>query len=58
MSPKGRHAKSKARITAYNDLLAESEKYEKTRTAQIIMRDASESRMRAAADVISSSTSR
>ncbi|MEZ0261706.1 MAG: energy-dependent translational throttle protein EttA [Alphaproteobacteria bacterium] len=36
-SPKARMAKSKARITAYNDLLAESEKYEKTRAAQIII---------------------
>jgi ATP-binding cassette ChvD family protein len=36
-SPKARQAKSKARITAYNDLLAESEKYEKTRAAQIII---------------------
>ncbi|MDI1227937.1 MAG: energy-dependent translational throttle protein EttA [bacterium] len=36
-SPKARQAKSKARITAYNDLLAESEKYEKTRTAQIVI---------------------
>jgi energy-dependent translational throttle protein EttA len=36
-SPKARMAKSKARITAYNDLLAESEKHEKTRTAQIII---------------------
>jgi sulfate-transporting ATPase len=36
-SPKARQAKSKARITAYNDLLAESQKYEKTRTAQIVI---------------------
>ena len=36
-SPKARMAKSKARITAYNDLLAESEKHEKTRAAQIII---------------------
>jgi ATP-binding cassette ChvD family protein len=34
-SPKARQAKSKARITAYENLLAESEKYEKTRVAQI-----------------------
>ncbi len=36
-SPKARMAKSKARITAYNDLLAESEKHEKTRASQIII---------------------
>jgi energy-dependent translational throttle protein EttA len=36
-SPKARQAKSKARITAYNDLLSESEKHEKTRAAQIII---------------------
>ena len=36
-SPKARQAKSKARITAYNDLLAESEKHEKTRALQIII---------------------
>lgn len=36
-SPKARQAKSKARITAYNDLLAESQKHEKTRTAQIVI---------------------
>ena len=36
-SPKARQAKSKARITAYDDLLAESKKYEKTRTAQIVI---------------------
>jgi len=36
-SPKARQAKSKARITAYEDLLAESQKYEKTRTAQIVI---------------------
>jgi ATP-binding cassette ChvD family protein len=36
-SPKARMAKSKARITAYNSLLEESERHEKTRTAQIII---------------------
>ncbi len=36
-SPKARQAKSKARITAYEDLVAESEKFEKTRSAQIII---------------------
>jgi len=36
-SPKARQAKSKARITAYEDLLAESQKFEKTRTAQIVI---------------------
>jgi ATP-binding cassette ChvD family protein len=36
-SPKARQAKSKARITAYEDLVAESEKFEKTRAAQIII---------------------
>jgi ATP-binding cassette ChvD family protein len=36
-SPKARQAKSKARITAYEDLLEESKKFEKTRTAQIII---------------------
>jgi len=36
-SPKARQAKSKARITSYNDLFEESKKYEKTRTAQIVI---------------------
>lgn len=36
-SPKARQAKSKARITAYEDLLAESQKFEKTRTTQIVI---------------------
>ncbi|MBI1215506.1 MAG: energy-dependent translational throttle protein EttA [Alphaproteobacteria bacterium] len=36
-SPKARQAKSKARITAYDNLVAEAEKFEKTRTAQIII---------------------
>ena len=36
-SPKARQAKSKARITAYEDLVAEAEKFEKTRAAQIII---------------------
>lgn len=36
-SPKARQAKSKARITAYEELVAESEKFEKTRSAQIII---------------------
>ncbi len=36
-SPKARQAKSKARITAYDELLRESEKYEKSETAQIII---------------------
>jgi len=36
-SPKARQAKSKARITAYNNLFEESKKYEKTRTAQIVI---------------------
>lgn len=36
-SPKARQAKSKARITAYDDLVAESEKFEKTRAAQIVI---------------------
>jgi energy-dependent translational throttle protein EttA len=36
-SPKARQAKSKARITAYDNLLAESEKFEKTRAAQIVI---------------------
>lgn len=36
-SPKARQAKSKARITSYEDLLAESEKFEKTRAAQIVI---------------------
>ena len=36
-SPKARQAKSKARITSYNDLLEQSKKYEKTRTAQIVI---------------------
>ena len=36
-SPKARQSKSKARITAYEELVAESEKFEKTRSAQIII---------------------
>jgi len=36
-SPKARQAKSKARITSYNNLLEESQKFEKTRTAQIVI---------------------
>jgi sulfate-transporting ATPase len=36
-SPKARQAKSKARITSYNDLFEESKKFEKTRTAQIVI---------------------
>jgi energy-dependent translational throttle protein EttA len=36
-SPKARQAKSKSRITAYEDLLAESQKFEKTRTTQIVI---------------------
>ncbi|MDD9899703.1 MAG: energy-dependent translational throttle protein EttA [Alphaproteobacteria bacterium] len=36
-SPKARQAKSKARITAYENLVSEAEKHEKTRTAQIII---------------------
>jgi energy-dependent translational throttle protein EttA len=36
-SPKARQAKSKARITAYENLVAESEKHEKTRAAQIVI---------------------
>ena len=36
-SPKARQAKSKARITAYDNLLEESQKFEKTRTAQIVI---------------------
>ena len=36
-SPKARQAKSKARITSYNTLLEESQKFEKTRTAQIVI---------------------
>ncbi len=36
-SPKARQAKSKARITAYDNLLAESEKYSKADNAQIII---------------------
>lgn len=36
-SPKARQAKSKARITAYNDLLEESKKHETTRTTQIVI---------------------
>ncbi|MBI3441789.1 MAG: energy-dependent translational throttle protein EttA [Proteobacteria bacterium] len=36
-SPKARQTKSKARITAYNNLLEESKKYETTRTAQIVI---------------------
>lgn len=36
-SPKARQAKSKARITAYDQLLEESKAHEKTRTAQIII---------------------
>ena len=36
-SPKARMAKSKARITAYDDLLEESKKYEKAAQAQIVI---------------------
>lgn len=36
-SPKARQAKSKARINAYDELLAESQKFEKTRNAQIVI---------------------
>ncbi len=36
-SPKARQSKSKARLTAYDDLVSESEKFEKTRAAQIII---------------------
>ncbi len=36
-SPKARQAKSKARINSYEELLAESQKHEKTRTAQIVI---------------------
>ncbi len=36
-SPKARQAKSKARITAYENLLAESEKYAKADTSQIVI---------------------
>ena len=36
-SPKARQAKSKARITSYNNLLEESKKFETTRTAQIVI---------------------
>lgn len=36
-SPKARQAKSKARITAYNNLFEESQKHEKTRAAQIVI---------------------
>jgi ATP-binding cassette ChvD family protein len=36
-SPKARQSKSKARITSYNNLLDESKKHEKTRTAQIVI---------------------
>jgi ATP-binding cassette ChvD family protein len=36
-SPKARQAKSKARITAYENLFEESQKYEKTRRAQIVI---------------------
>ncbi len=36
-SPKARQAKSKARINAYEELLAESEKYSKSDNAQIII---------------------
>ena len=36
-SPKARQAKSKARITSYNNLFEESKKFEKTRTAQIVI---------------------
>ncbi|MDE1153196.1 MAG: energy-dependent translational throttle protein EttA [Micavibrio sp.] len=36
-SPKARQSKSKARITAYEDLVAEAEKFEKTRAAQIVI---------------------
>jgi ATP-binding cassette ChvD family protein len=36
-SPKARQAKSKARISAYDEMLAESQKQEKTRTTQIVI---------------------
>lgn len=36
-SPKARQAKSKARINSYEDLLAESQKHEKTKTTQIVI---------------------
>jgi len=36
-SPKARQAKSKARISSYDNLLAESKKFETTRTMQIII---------------------
>jgi ATP-binding cassette ChvD family protein len=36
-SPKARQSKSKARISAYENLVAEAEKFEKTRTAQIVI---------------------
>jgi len=36
-SPKARQAKSKARITSYDNLLEESKKFETTRTAQIVI---------------------
>ena len=36
-SPKARQSKSKARITAYDNLVQEAEKYEKTRAAQIVI---------------------
>lgn len=36
-SPKARQAKSKARVSAYDELLAESQKHEKTRTNQIVI---------------------
>lgn len=36
-SPKARQAKSKARITAYDNLLEESKKFETTRAAQIVI---------------------
>jgi ATP-binding cassette ChvD family protein len=36
-SPKARQAKSKARISAYENLVSEAEKYEKTRAAQIVI---------------------
>jgi len=36
-SPKARQSKSKARITSYNTLFEESKKFEKTRTAQIVI---------------------
>jgi len=36
-SPKARQAKSKARISSYDELLAESQKFEKTNNAQIVI---------------------